>query len=220
MIHKRLSHALAVLPAGASLHSVSATSALIGGRDALRVSLLEALAASGTPGVDFIDMPTFVQLPIAFRTGVIEVDVRARLTPTAPDYARAFAGIAYRINDAADHFECVYLRPMNGHKLNPPAPRDNRAVQYFAYPDWKFDRLRDEFPEGTFEAGADIGPDEWTHLLIEVGEKDLAVKVDGELVLHVHETLAPATNGGLGLWVDIGTEAFFSNLTVNVDEDR
>ena len=35
------------------------------------------------------------------------------------------------------------------------------AVQYFAYPDWKFDRLREEFPDGRYEAGADIGPDEW-----------------------------------------------------------
>jgi hypothetical protein len=31
------------------------------------------------------------------------------------------------------------------------SPRDQRAVQYFAYPDSKFDRLRQEFPDGRYE---------------------------------------------------------------------
>ena len=27
-------------------------------------------------------------------------------------------------------------------------------------PDWKFDRLREQYPDGDYEAGANIGPDE------------------------------------------------------------
>jgi hypothetical protein len=44
------------------------------------------------------------------------------------------------------------------HELHPPSPRDQRAIQYFAYPDWKLDRLREQYPDGNYEAGADIGP--------------------------------------------------------------
>src|SRR4029079_19735760 len=97
-----------------------------------------------------------------------EVAVRAGLTATAPDYARGFAGIAYHLLDGGDRFEAVYLRPLNGASLEPPAPRQLRAVQYFAYPDWPFSRLREAYPEGVYEAGADIEPDRWIHLMLVV----------------------------------------------------
>jgi hypothetical protein len=42
---------------------------------------------------------------------------------------------------------------------SPPEPR--RRLQYFAYPDWKFDRPREAHPDGRYETGADIAPDEW-----------------------------------------------------------
>jgi hypothetical protein len=82
----------------------------------------------------------------------------------------------------------VYLRPLNGWKTDPPSPRDQRAVQYFAYPHWKFDRLPEEFPDGRYEAGADIGPHEWITLRMDID--------------------------GTRLTVDIGSESFFSNLKV------
>jgi hypothetical protein len=207
-------HPLTDLPAGAELRSVSAAPATIFGRDALHVELTEEIAAHGQPDVDYVDMPTFVIVPVDFRLGTIEVDILARLTPTAPDYARAFAGLAYHLTDRGDRFEAVYLRPLNGLKLNPPPPRHGRAVQYFAYPDWKYQRLRDEYPEGTFEAGADIGPDEWIHLRLDVTESAVVSTVNGVGVLRVDDVKAPTTAGALGLFVDIGTEAYFSNLTV------
>lgn len=37
--------------------------------------------------------------------------------------------------------------------------------------------------------------------------------IDGVLVLEVQSKVSPA-NGAVGLWVDIGTEAYFSNLHV------
>jgi hypothetical protein len=36
---------------------------------------------------------------------------------------------------------------------------DKRAIQYFAYPDWKFDRLRKEYSDGRYESGTDIADD-------------------------------------------------------------
>ncbi|MGN7149263.1 family 16 glycoside hydrolase [Arthrobacter sp. SAFR-179] len=201
------------LPGGASLRSVTAFAGEIEGRKGLRVGLTGE-AAAGVPGVDYIDQPTFVLLPAAFENGVIEVDILSRLTADAPDYARAFAGIAYRISDDADRFESVYVRPLNGAKLNPPGPRVNRGVQYFAYPEWDFERLRVEYPDGRYEARADIGPDEWMHLRVEVEDQRLRVGINGVEALAGAETKAMPASGKIGLWVDIGTEAFFSNLSI------
>lgn len=207
-------HSLKSLPAGASLYSVMAESVSIAGRQALRVELTEE-AVSGDPGVDYIDQPTFVQIPADFKDGVIEVDVLSRLRHDAPDYARAFAGVAYRITGNLDTFEAVYVRPLNGEKLNPPGPRANRGLQYFAYPEWDFERLRLEYPDGRYEARANIGPDEWIHLRIEAQDRRLRVSIDGVEVLNVDETKAVPVRGSVGLWVDIGTQAFFSNLRIN-----
>ena len=196
------------------MHSVRATPVEIEGRPALRVSLTDAVARDGVPDVDYHDEPTFVRIPADFKSGTIEFDVRSRLTDAAPEYARAFAGLAYRINRLGNRFECVYLRPMNGRPLNPPAPRDARAVQYFAYPDWKFDRLRSEFPDGPYEAGADILPDTWIHVRLEIAQSAVRLILDGALVLHIPQTLTKPSRGDIGLWVDIGTEAYFSHLVI------
>ena len=208
-------HPLDVMPDGATLHGVTASPARVGDRDALRVTLTDEVIARGVPDVDYIDAPTFVRIPRAFEAGTVEVDFLSRLRPDAPEYARAFAGVAWHISEDIDRFECAYVRPANGRKVSPPPPRDVRAVQYFAYPDWKFDRLRRDYPDGRFESGADIAPDEWINLCVEVGVTTVTVRVDGRVALHDIEAKGdPATGGALGLWVDIGTEAFFSNLRV------
>jgi hypothetical protein len=209
----RAVHALEDLPDGASVNSVTAASVMVAGRLALRVELTE-VAASGVPGVDFIDQPTFVHIPAYFGNGIIAVDVLSRLAGGAPDYARAFAGLAYRITENLESFEAVYVRPLNGAKADPPGPRAQRAVQYFAYPEWNFERLREEYPDGHYESSADIGPDEWIHLRIEVQGERLRAHVDGLQVLDLPKTKGREARGGIGLFVDIGTEAFFSNLSI------
>jgi hypothetical protein len=202
------------LPPNAQLRSVTAVSAEVAGRRALRVQLTDAVARDGVPDVDYHDAPTFVLIPVDFENGTIEVDVLGRLTPTAPDHARGFVGIAYRVDDDAGTFEAVYLRPLNGRKVHPPAPRDARAVQYFAYPDGKYQRLRDEYPDGRYEVGADIGPDEWISLRLDIDGPRVEVGVDDTSVLTLTETKGTPAAGAIGLWVDIGTEAYFSNLVV------
>jgi hypothetical protein len=197
----------------ATWHDVAVQSAMIEGKSCLRVALSDR-AAQGTYGVDYVDQPTFLQLPIDFINGTIEVDILSRLLPDAPDYARGFAGLAYRISPKADHFESVYLRPTNGLRLDPPPPRDRRAIQYFSYPDWKFDRLRNEEPDGPYEAAADIAPDQWINLALEIDRNQLRARVNGALTLDIATTKADPASGGIGLWVDIGTEGFFSNLRI------
>jgi hypothetical protein len=83
-------------------------------------------------------------------------------------------------------------------------------------PDWKFDRLREEYPDGRYEAAADIGPDEWNTLRVDVHGTTATVIVNNVEILTVKETKAPPVIGDIGLFVDIGTEAYFSNLRGHV----
>ncbi len=204
---------LAALPAGAKPHRVSATPIDYKGRRALKVELAEEVR-KGRPGVDFGDTDTFVEIPVSFRSGTIEVDVLGRLRPDAFPDNRAFIGLAYRIQPGGKRFESAYLRPLNGLKLNPPPPRDKRAVQYFTYPDWRFDRLREAYPDGRYETPADIAGDEWIALRLEIEERRMRVLVNGKEVLAVAEPRIPPQTGTVGLWVDIGTEGYFANLRV------
>ena len=106
-------------------------------------------------------------LPIDFHDGSIEVDLASQLEPDAPGYARGFIGIAFRI-DGAGRFESIYLRPTNS--VADDQVRRNHSVQYAAYPDYRFDRLRRKAPE-RYETYADIAISRWIHMrLIVRGE--------------------------------------------------
>lgn len=200
------------MPAGATLHNVTAAPAASKRRDALKVEFTEATNQT-SPGV-FFDMPTFVLIPANFKNGTIEVDILSRLNGKGPPDARAFVGLAYRIVDGGKHFEAVYLRPLNGRKTNPAAPRDRRAIQYFAYPDWKFDRLRKEHPDGRYEAGADIAGDEWITLKLEIDDGRVRVSINGKAELALTGAKAAPQAGGIGLWVGRGSAGYFANLRV------
>jgi hypothetical protein len=89
-----------------------------------------------------------------------------------------------------------------------PVPGTSATVQYIAYADWKFDRLREEFPDGRYEAGTDIGPDEWINLRIDIDDTRLSVAVNRTEALTVTETKAAPAAGNIGLFVDIGSESF------------
>lgn len=205
---------LTILPPGLQNTSVTSQITDIAGRRALCVQLTEDISLNGKPDVDYVDMPTFAVLPVTFTTGFVSVDIYSQLNTLAPPYARAFAGLAYHIVDDFSAFESIYLRPLNGVSLNPPPPRDKRAVQYFAYPDWRYDRLRETYPDGRYEAAADIAPERWTNLRIEIETTRLQAFVDDHPVLALRQLKASAVPGSVGLFVDIGTQAFFSNLHV------
>lgn len=215
-----ITHALTTLPAGAVAHRVTARPARIAGRDAVRVELPDETSRDGQPGIDYVDQPTFLVIPVRFTNGAISVDVWSRLNGKGMPDSRAFAGLAYRISDQRDTFESVYLRPLNGRRTNPPPPRDRRAIQYFSYPDWPFDRLRDAYPDGRYEAGLDIGPEEWTTLRLDVTATSVTATVNDVHALTIDQPTTEPCTGAVGLFVDIGTEAFFSDLIIDDAAER
>jgi hypothetical protein len=204
---------LKTIPAGAQMSKVVAEVRDFDGRDCLWVALPPDIRKTGLPDVDYIDTENFVILPIDFSTGTLEVDIYTTLAQDAQPEDRGFSGLAYHIDDNLKNFESVYIRGTNGLKENPPAPRNARGIQYFAFPDAKFDFLRENFP-GVYEAPANLGLREWIKLKLEVTEDGVTSYVNGEKVLEVEGSLCKSKSGKVGLRVDIGTEAYFSDLRV------
>jgi hypothetical protein len=113
-----------------------------------------------------VDEPTFVKIKgIDFKNGIIEVKVLSRLLKNAPDFARGFIGVAFRINDSSTKYESIYIRPVNARVDD--QVRRNHSIQYYSYPDYKFDRLRAASPE-RYESYADMEMNKWIIIRIEV----------------------------------------------------
>lgn len=151
-------------------------------------------------------------LPMDFHDGVIEAEVKARLAPGAPTFARGFVGLAFRIGGG--RFESIYLRPTNA--VADDQVRRNHSVQYVAFPDYRFDRLRRESPE-RYETAADIAPDRWVHMRVEVVGSIAKLYLDHRPnpVLVVSDLkLGPDQRGGVGLWIETGTVAHFRKLQI------
>ena len=160
------------------------------------------------------DQPTFaIVKDVNFTNGTIEVSLLSRLMPNAPPTARGFIGVAFRINDDKSKFECIYIRPTNGRADD--QVRRNHSVQYFSFPDYKFDRLRKESPE-KYESYADMGLNEWIKLRIEVnGEKaKLFVNDAKQPTLIVNDLKHGNSSGAVGLYVDNSTEGFFTDVRI------
>jgi hypothetical protein len=98
--------------------------------------------------------------------------------------------------------------------------RRNRSIQYFSFPDYKFDRLRKEAP-GEYESYADMGLNEWIKLKL--------VVLDSQAKLFINDNKQPSlivndmkhganSSGSIGLWVDVGTEGFFANVIIQQDK--
>lgn len=162
-----------------------------------------------------VDEPTYVKLKnINFDNGIIEVKVLSRIQNPSPfEFARGFIGLAFRITEGDSAFEAIYLRPVNGRAGNQRFR--NHTVQYFAYPDYKFERLRREFPE-MYETAAPIGLNEWITMRIEVNGKKAELFINDAPYSNfiVPEMLGKTTTGSIGLWVDIGTVGYFKDLKV------
>lgn len=154
----------------------------------------------------------------SFHNGEIEVKMLSRLLPDAPDFARGFIGIAFRINEDDTEFESFYVRPTNG-RVDDPV-RKSRGIQYFSYPNYTFDYFRN-LGITDFEGPADIGLDEWITLKAVIhgakGEFYLNNSDEPALVVENMKHSADA-KGAIGLFVDIGTEAFFKDLKITTTD--
>jgi hypothetical protein len=199
-----------------AISNVKASVIELNGEEVLKVERdLAALPFDENNLVQTVDEPTFVKLKdLDIQNGIIEVKVLSRIL-FPPRYTRAqgFIGIAFRINTDNTSFESIYLRPNCGRSENQMAR--NHAVQYFAYPDFKFARLREE-SNGVFETYADIGLDEWITMRIEFDGKRATLYLNDQRYpsFIVNEMKGKSGTGSIGLSVDIDTEGYFKDLRI------
>ncbi len=173
----------------------------------------EVVKVSKNSTVKEIDEPTFVRIKkLDFKDGIIEVNILSKLLPSASPSDRGFIGLAFRINESNSKFECIYIRPTNG-RANEQVRR-NHAIQYFSYPDFKFPRLRKESPE-QYESYSDMGLNEWIKLKVFVkGTRASLYLNNNKQPSLIINDLKHGENmsGAIGLFVDVGTEGYFSDL--------
>jgi hypothetical protein len=190
-------------------HNVTVKAVHYGDSEAVEVRLTGAYRGP--------DMDTFAFVPnLDFQDGTIDVDVAGTPLSNAPPGARGFIGIAFRIDAEGATFGCegFYIRPTNGRAED--QVRRNHSTQYFSYPGYDFDRLRQEAPD-RYESYADLVPGEWTHLRIEVSGATarLYVGAAAQPALIVQDLKrGPNAHGSVGLFVDNGTDGHFRNLAV------
>lgn len=91
----------------------------------------------------------------------------------------------------------------------------NHTVQYYSYPNYKFDRLRREAP-GVYETYADVGLNEWITFRVEIaGDKAKLYLNDQKHPAYiVNKMKGSISKGAIALWVDIGTVGYFKDLKV------
>ena len=149
-----------------------------------------------------------------FHNGVIKVKMLNRLLPDAPDFARGFIGIVFRVNEDDSEFESFYIRPTNAMTDDPV--RRAHGCQYFSYPGYTFAYFR-EFGITEFEAPIHNGLNEWVELkaVIEDDGARFYLNDEAEPVLTVdHMKHGKDARGSVGFFSEIGTEAFFKDLEV------
>jgi len=173
--------------------------------------------------VDKVDTPdenTYAELKnVQLHNGTIEVRLRSQLLPDAPEYARGFVGIVYRAKADGSEFESFYVRPTNGRECSDPI-RKAHGCQYFSYPGYTFSYFR-EFGITEFEAPVELALGEWFTLKAVIRDEAASFYLNGaeQPVLTVPKMKHGAGEAGsLGIYVDIGTEAFVSDIRVEAEE--
>lgn len=150
-----------------------------------------------------------------FENGTIEIKMYSQIQDPSPFAGAAgFIGLYYRIaaNDSA--FESIYLRPKAGRAPN--QLHRNHAVQYFSYPDAKFETLRKNYPPGSYEGSAPVALKEWITMRIEVNGETAEMFINNMKYSSfiVDKMLGKVKKGGVGLYVDIATVGYFKDLKI------
>jgi hypothetical protein len=201
------------LPAVTLLQGVRTAAEDWQGHRALAVELTEAeqarVLARGGNG------PNYAVLDTDFTDGVIEADVAGEINGKGASDVRAFVGVAFHLSADLLTYEAVYLRMSNGTLNNPPppSPRDARAIQYVAHPDFHYFVSREKFP-GLYERPAPIALGRWHRLRLEIKGRRLRALVDGGEVLVVDDLKYAGRTGRVGLWVDDGTRGHFAGVRI------
>ena len=150
-----------------------------------------------------------------FENGSIEVKMYSQLQNPAPYPGIAgFIGVYFRIKEDDSAWESIYLRPKVG-RVNNQMLR-NHAVQYFSYPNFKFETLRKNYPAGSYEGSAPVALDEWIKMRIEVNGETAEMFINDAKysTFVVDKMLGDSKKGFVGLYVDIGTIGYFKDLKI------
>ena len=198
------------------INAVKAEVVQLNGEQVLKVERdLKALPFDVKNLAATVDEPTYVKLKnVNLENGIIEVKMLSRVQNPSPfEAAQGFIGLAFRISEQDSAYESIYLRPKVARSENQFGR--NHVVQYYAYPNYKFDRLRKESP-GLYETYADVGLDEWITFRVELdgGKARLYINNQKYPSFIVEKMKASTTNGSVALWVDIGTVGYFKDLKV------
>jgi len=151
-----------------------------------------------------------------FKNGTIKGWIAGSPKANAGAGARGFVGIAFHINEDISAFEAVYLRPTNGRAAD--QLRRNHTIQYFAYPEFPWHKLRKKHP-GKYETWADIGSNEWIPFRLVVKDNTLALYLNNGTTANfvVNDLKYGGSEGRVGFWIGPGTMAHFA--TIEVDQN-
>jgi hypothetical protein len=202
---------------GLRLVNAVAEPATLHGKKGLRVTLSteEQARMSQLPQAQRATGEALVVIEgLEFVNGVIEAEIAGAPAPGAPESARGFVGIAFRVQNDMRTFEQFYLRPTNGRADD--QERRNHTVQYSSHPDWPFFRTRKETPS-KYEAYVDALPGVWTKVRIDVR--------DSRARLYVHDQEQPTlivndlkmgshAKGAVALTPGPNSIVYFRNVTV------
>jgi len=199
------------------LHNVTGEMVKIQGKKALKIERdLTALPFDSTRIEATVDEPHYARLLGLedFENGIIEVKLYSQLQDPAPYSGIAgFIGLYYRIQKDDSAFESIYVRPKVGRSENQRSR--NHTVQYFSYPDYKFDTLRKIAPH-RYEGSAPVALNEWITMRIEVNGETAELFINDLKYSSfiVDKMLGTSKKGFVGLYVDIGTIGYFRDLKV------
>lgn len=200
------------------LHNVTGEIVKFQGKKVLKIERdLEALPFDANRLEETVDETHYARLLGLddFENGTIEVKMYSKLQDPSPyPPAAGFIGVYFRIKEDDSAFESIYLRPKVG-RINNQYAR-NHAVQYFSYPDYKFQTLRDNFPAGTYEGSAPVAMEEWITMRIEVNGETAEMFINDMKYSSfiVNKMLGNNQKGYVGLYVDIATIGYFKDLKV------
>ena len=198
------------------LKNVTGSIVQLNGEDALKLERdLNALPFDEKNLSATVDEPTYAKLAnLDFENGTIEVKMLSQIQNHSPfQSAQGFIGVAFRISEKDTAYESIYLRPKVGRSDNQFFR--NHTVQYYSYPNYKFDNLRKE-AEGMYETTAPVDINEWITMRIEVnGERAYLFINDSKYsTFVVNKMKGFTTHGSIALWVDIGTIGYFKDLRI------
>ncbi|HTM18609.1 MAG TPA: hypothetical protein VL135_16975 [Terracidiphilus sp.] len=188
---------------GMEAHGVKFLPATYQGREATLVTTLSNEDKAGfalLPGTDLQD-------------GTIEVDLAVKILTPPGMRMPGFTGVMFRAKPDGSAYELFYLRPKNALAEN--QSMRNHAVQYSAEPGYGWYKLRREWPF-VYESYAEIEPEKWTHLKIDVAGRVARLYLNGSTKpsLVVDGLKGANLHGAIGLWVYPLEESYFSNLKI------